>query len=104
MILRETFEVKEITEGDLDLHFTKAQYLPYSLRFSFSQKLWFEDHTFLFLNSIAGEGSGKLYVTNSGFSNGIRRLYVIILHPFFPSVKLLLLSVNPSQNILFLPK
>jgi hypothetical protein len=31
--------------------------------------------------------SGKLYVTNSVFSNGIGRLCVVILHLFFPSVK-----------------
>jgi hypothetical protein len=37
-------------------------------------------------------GFGKLYVTNSAFSNGIERLCVIILHLFFPSVKFFLPS------------
>jgi hypothetical protein len=38
-------------------------------------------------------GIGKLYVTNSDFSNGIGRLCVIILHPFFPSVKFLMPNI-----------
>jgi hypothetical protein len=63
---------------------------PYLLStFSFleSKKLQAENHIFRFLNSIAGESSGKLYVTNSDFSSDIGRLCVIILHLFFPSVK-----------------
>ena len=35
----------------------------------------------------AGADIGKLYVTNSAFSNGIGGLCVVILHLFFHSVK-----------------
>src|SRR5512139_77405 len=55
--------------------------------FSKLKNLRSEDHTFHFLNSVASEDSGKLYVTNSVFSNGIGGLWSVILHVFFLSVK-----------------
>ena len=39
--------------------------------------------------------SGKLYVTNSVFSNGIGGLCVVILQVFFPSVKFFLIRRRP---------
>ena len=53
--------MKEINEEDLvELHFTKDRYLLSSLHFSKRKNLRFEDDTFRFHNSIAGEGSGKI--------------------------------------------
>ena len=46
-----------------------------------------------YLQFMQSAGSGKLYVTNSDFSNGIGRLCVIILYPFFPSVKFLMPNI-----------
>jgi len=42
--------------------------------------------------------SGKLYVTNSVFSNGIGGLCVVILQVFFPSVK----SFSDQEKTLFM--
>lgn len=42
---------------------------------------------FSFLNDEPGAEIGKLYVTNSVFSNGIGGLCAVMLHLFLPSVK-----------------
>jgi hypothetical protein len=51
------------------------------LRFQTSKKLWFEDHTFHFLNSIAGEDSGKPNETASRLFTH-RDLWAWLNHPF----------------------
>jgi hypothetical protein len=88
----------------IDPPFLKRLNSSYTLIFSRPEKLRFEDHTCINFPLETGVNVGKLYVTNSVFSNGIGRLCVVILHVFSPSVKFLLLNVNPVQNIFFLPK
>jgi hypothetical protein len=77
----------------IDPPFLKRLNSSYTLSFSGFKKLRSEKHIRAKPFPGAGFGFGKLYVTNSDFSNGIGRLCIIILRPFFPSVKFLMPNI-----------